>query len=108
MCKDCGCTIAGMEHNHSHNHDHGHGHSHHHHDHENRAIFKPINDNLKTSNLFIKKSKKSSKTIVVYSKETYNDLSRMKFFTHRHAQINDENEHEKVFERWLLRLLYKI
>ena len=51
MCKDCGCTIAGMEHNHSHNHNHDHGHSHHHHDHENRAIFKPINDNLKTNTL---------------------------------------------------------
>ena len=47
MCKDCGCTIAGMEHNHNHNHNHDHGHSHHHHDHENRTIFKPINDNLK-------------------------------------------------------------
>ena len=47
MCKDCGCTIAGMEHNHNHNIYHDHGHSHHHHDHENRAIFKPINDNLK-------------------------------------------------------------
>ena len=53
MCKDCGCTIAGMEHNHSHNHDHDydHGHSHHHHDHESRTIFKPINDNLKTNPL---------------------------------------------------------
>ncbi len=40
MCKDCGCTIAGMEHNHSQHHNHDHGHSHHHHNHENRAIFK--------------------------------------------------------------------
>ena len=29
MCKDCGCTIAGMEHNHNEHHHHEHGHSHH-------------------------------------------------------------------------------
>ncbi|MCG3667654.1 hypothetical protein PJV94_08740 [Aliarcobacter butzleri] len=41
-------------------------------------------------------------------KQKYNNLSYLKFNTHRHAQINDENEHEEVLERWLLRLLYKI
>ena len=40
-------------------------------------------------------------------KEKYNNLSCLKFNTHRHAQINDENEHEEVLERWLLRLLNK-
>ncbi|AXK49728.1 hydrogenase accessory protein HypB [Aliarcobacter trophiarum LMG 25534] len=48
MCKDCGCTIAGMEHNHSHHH---HEHNHSHHNHGNRTIFKPINDNLKSNPL---------------------------------------------------------
>ena len=78
MCKDCGCTIAGMEHNHSHNHnhDHDHGHSHHHHDHENRAIFKPINDNLKTNPLL-----NDSKTISVIQK------------------ILDKNDHEAAHNR---------
>ena len=41
-------------------------------------------------------------------KDEYNNLSNLKFNTHRHAQINDENEHEEVLERWLLRLLYKV
>ncbi len=76
MCKDCGCTIAGMEHNHSHNHNHDHGHSHHHHDHENRAIFKPINDNLKTNPLL-----NDSKTISVIQK------------------ILDKNDHEAAHNR---------
>lgn len=40
--------------------------------------------------------------------DTYNDLNTLKFFTYRHAQINDENEHDEVLERWLLRLLYKL
>ncbi len=76
MCKDCGCTIAGMEHNHSHNHNHDHGHSHHHHDHENRTIFKPINDNLKTNPLL-----NDSKTISVIQK------------------ILDKNDHEAAHNR---------
>ncbi|MDX4062272.1 hydrogenase nickel incorporation protein HypB [Aliarcobacter skirrowii] len=38
MCKDCGCTIAGQEHNHhEHNHHHEHSHEHHH---------SHINDNI--------------------------------------------------------------
>mgnify|MGYP003520770224 FL=1 len=41
-------------------------------------------------------------------KDEYNNLSNLKFNTHRHAQINDENEHEEVLERWLLRLLHKV
>lgn len=41
-------------------------------------------------------------------KQEYNNLNSLKFNTHRHAQINDENEHEEVLERWLLRLLYKV
>ncbi|MFW3412672.1 hypothetical protein ACN9J3_08035 [Aliarcobacter butzleri] len=41
-------------------------------------------------------------------KQEYNNLNSLKFNTHRHAQINDENEHEEVLEKWLLRLLYKI
>jgi hypothetical protein len=40
--------------------------------------------------------------------DTYNDLNTLKFFTNRHAQINDENEHDEVLERWLLRLFLKI
>lgn len=76
MCKDCGCTIAGMEQNHSHNHNHDHGHSHHHHDHENRTIFKPINDNLKTNPLL-----NDSKTISVIQK------------------ILDKNDHEAAHNR---------
>ena len=59
MCKDCGCTIAGMEHNHNHSHEHGHTH----HNHENRTMFKPINDNLKTNPLL-----NDSKTISVIQK----------------------------------------
>ncbi len=76
MCKDCGCTIAGMEHNHHHHHDHEHGHSHHHHDHESRTIFKPINDNLKTNPLL-----NDSKTISVIQK------------------ILDKNDHEAAHNR---------
>lgn len=41
-------------------------------------------------------------------KNAYNTLNKMKFFTYRHAQVNDGNEHEEVLERWLLRLFYKI
>lgn len=41
-------------------------------------------------------------------KEMFNNLNYLKFSTHRHAQINDENEHEEVLERWLLRLLHKV
>ncbi|MEV9476952.1 hypothetical protein [Aliarcobacter butzleri] len=41
-------------------------------------------------------------------KQEYNNLNSLKFNTHRHAQINDENEHEEVLERWLLRLLHKV
>ena len=59
MCKDCGCTIAGIEHNHNHSHEHGHTH----HNHENRTMFKPINDNLKTNPLL-----NDSKTISVIQK----------------------------------------
>jgi hypothetical protein len=40
--------------------------------------------------------------------DTYNDLNTLKFFTYRHAQINDVNEHDEVIERWLLRLLNKL
>ncbi|UWY60122.1 hypothetical protein [Aliarcobacter butzleri] len=41
-------------------------------------------------------------------KQKYNNLNYLKFNTHRHAQINDENEHEEVLERCLLRLFKKI
>lgn len=41
-------------------------------------------------------------------KDEHNNLSNLKFNTHRHAQINDENEHEEVLEKWLLRLLHKV
>ena len=41
-------------------------------------------------------------------KVKYNNMSSLKFNTHRHAQINDDNEHEEVLERWLLRLFIKI
>ena len=41
-------------------------------------------------------------------KQKYNNLNYLKFNTHRHAQMNDENEHEEVLERWFLRLLHKI
>lgn len=40
-------------------------------------------------------------------RNTYNDLNTLKFFTYRHAQVN-ENEHEEVLERWLFRLLNKL
>lgn len=50
----------------------------------------------------------SEQKILDTIKELYNNLNGVKFFTHRHAQINDENEHEEVLERWLLRLFYKI
>ena len=50
----------------------------------------------------------SEQKILDKIKESYNNLNGVKFFTHRHAQINDENEHEEVLERWLLRLFYKI
>lgn len=38
---------------------------------------------------------------------SYNNVSSLRFKTHRHAQINDENidEHEEVLERWGIRLL---
>lgn len=41
-------------------------------------------------------------------KESFYDINNLKFTTHRHAPLNDENEHGEVLERWLLRLLYKI
>ncbi|RXJ81042.1 hypothetical protein [Arcobacter sp. F2176] len=47
----------------------------------------------------------SEQKVLQEIKDTYNDLNTLKFNTHRHAQINDENEHEEVLERWLLRLL---
>lgn len=50
----------------------------------------------------------SEQKILDTIKESYNNLNDVKFFTHRHAQVNDKNEHEEVLERWLLRLLYKI
>lgn len=50
----------------------------------------------------------SEQKILDKIKESYNNLNGVKFFTHRHAQINDENEHEEVLERWLLRLFSKI
>lgn len=75
MCKDCGCTIAGMEHHHTHNHNHDHGHSHHHH-HENRAIFKTTDENIKTNPLL-----NDSKTISVIQK------------------ILDKNDHEAEHNR---------
>ena len=44
MCKDCGCTIAGQEHNH-HEHNHHHEHSHDHH-HSNENHHSHINENI--------------------------------------------------------------
>lgn len=44
MCKDCGCTIAGQEHNH-HEHEHHHEHSHDHH-HSNENHHSHINENI--------------------------------------------------------------
>ncbi|OCL88188.1 hydrogenase nickel incorporation protein HypB [Arcobacter porcinus] len=45
MCKDCGCTIAGQEHNH-HDHEHHHEHSHdHHHSHEHSHLNENIHHN---------------------------------------------------------------
>ncbi|RXJ75204.1 hydrogenase accessory protein HypB [Aliarcobacter skirrowii] len=44
MCKDCGCTIAGQEHNH-HEHNHHHEHSHDHH-HPNENHHSHINENI--------------------------------------------------------------
>lgn len=41
-------------------------------------------------------------------KDDYNDLSILKFNTHRHAQLNNDNEHDEVLQRWLLRLFHKI
>ena len=41
-------------------------------------------------------------------KTEYNNLKSLKFFTYRHAQINDENDHDEVLQRWLLRLFSKI
>ena len=41
-------------------------------------------------------------------KNVYKDVNTLKFSTHRHAQINDGNEHEEVLERWLLRLFNKV
>ncbi|MDX4071113.1 hydrogenase nickel incorporation protein HypB [Aliarcobacter skirrowii] len=45
MCKDCGCTIAGQEHNH-HEHEHHHEHSHeHHHSHGHSHLNENIHHN---------------------------------------------------------------
>jgi hypothetical protein len=41
-------------------------------------------------------------------KESFDDINTLRFTTHRHAPLNDENDHEEVLERWLLRLLYKL
>lgn len=41
-------------------------------------------------------------------KESFNDINYLKFTTHRHAALNDENDHEDVLERWLLRLFHKL
>ncbi|GEM_PF-2531954 len=41
-------------------------------------------------------------------KENFNNLDVIKFNTHKHASVNDQNEHEEVLERWLLRLLHKL
>lgn len=56
----------------------------------------------------ILKMRYSEQKLLEEIKQKYNNLNSLKFNTHRHAQINDENEHEEVLERWLLRLLYKI
>lgn len=73
MCKDCGCTIAGMENHHHHEHNHDHGHHHHH---ETTTMFKPVNDNLKMNPLL-----NDSKTISVIQK------------------ILDKNDHEASHNR---------
>ncbi|MGP2657962.1 hypothetical protein ACOJTA_13080 [Malaciobacter sp. WC5094] len=41
-------------------------------------------------------------------KNSYNNLNSLKFFTYRHAQINNKNEHDEVLKKWSLRLLSKI
>lgn len=41
-------------------------------------------------------------------KDNYNDLNILKFNTYRHAQLNNENEHEEVLNRWIIRLFYNI
>lgn len=41
-------------------------------------------------------------------KESFNDINYLKFTTHRHAALNDGNDHEEVLERWLLRLFHKL
>lgn len=71
MCKDCGCTIAGMEHNHTHHHDHDHHHS------ENQTfVFKKVDENIKSNPLL-----NDSKTISVIQK------------------ILDKNDHEAAHNR---------
>lgn len=76
MCKDCGCTIAGMEHHHhEHSHDHDH-HNHGHHHHHETTTFKTVNDNLKNNPLL-----NDSKTISVIQK------------------ILDKNDHEASHNR---------
>ncbi|MDX4048747.1 hydrogenase nickel incorporation protein HypB [Aliarcobacter skirrowii] len=46
MCKDCGCTIAGQEHNHhEHEHHHEHSHEHHHHSHGHSHLNENIHHN---------------------------------------------------------------
>jgi hypothetical protein len=41
---------------------------------------------------------------------SFNDISSLKFKTHRHAQINDKNieEHEEILQRWVIRLLNQV
>lgn len=55
----------------------------------------------------ILKMRYSEQKLLEEIKQKYNNLNYLKFNTHRHAQINDENEHEEVLERWFLRLLFK-
>lgn len=75
MCKDCGCTIAGMEHSHSHSHEHEHSHHHHHHE-QGASAFKTLDENIKTNPLL-----NDSKTISVIQK------------------ILDKNDHEAAHNR---------
>lgn len=76
MCKDCGCTVAGMEHHHHHDHDHSHEHSHNHHHETGAMVFKKVDENLKNNPLL-----NDSKTISVIQK------------------ILDKNDHEASHNR---------
>jgi len=72
MCKDCGCTVAGMEeHYHEHSHEHGHEHTHHHHEY-NHNVDKNITNNPQLND---------AKTISVIQK------------------ILDKNDHEAAHNR---------